>query len=131
MQTSQNNSVSLSNDRALDLLRHITVAGVKSDAPDLTARQTAVLLTVYRAAPPHTVRGLSANLKVAKPAITRALDRLGELQLIRRQRDEQNRRSVLILRTEEGHAYLGNLAGQIRTALDQIESTAPRLREAA
>ena len=43
----------------------------------------------------QTVRGLAAKLNVSKPAITRALDRLAELDLVRRKTDPLYRRSVL------------------------------------
>jgi len=54
----------------------------------------AVLLTVYLTPPPHTVRGLATEFNILKPAITRALDRLGEFGLFRRKPDETNRRSI-------------------------------------
>ncbi len=56
----------LNNAGALDLLRLITSEGVRKDSPDLTARQLAVLLTVYVTPPPHTVRGLAADLNITK-----------------------------------------------------------------
>ena len=66
-------------DQHIGILRETIVALVRSDGPDLSARQLAVLLTVYLGEGPHTVRGLANDLNVSKPAITRALDRLGEL----------------------------------------------------
>ena len=66
----------------------------------------ALLLTVYLTPPPHTVRGLAETLKVSKPAITRALDRLSELDMVRRKIDENDRRSVLIQRTVRGSVFL-------------------------
>ena len=57
--------------QALDLWRRATLDSVRRDAPDLSARQMALLLTVYLTPPPHTVRGLAETLKVSKPAITR------------------------------------------------------------
>ena len=57
----------------------------------------------------HTVRGLAADLNVSKPAITRALDRLGELDLARRKVDPMDRRSVLVQRTLKGSAFLRDL----------------------
>ena len=85
------------------------VSLVKGDDPDLTARQTAVLLSVYMTPPPHTVRGLSAQLDVKKPAITRALDTLEKHDLIRRKRDEEDLRSILVQRTIRGSVYLTEL----------------------
>jgi len=119
------------NTQALDLLRIITVEGVRKDSPDLTARQLAVLLSVYVTPPPHTVRGLAAHLNITKPAITRALDRLTQLDLIKRKRDETNKRSVLVQRTVRGSVYLTELAEEIRKAAQQISETSYHIREAA
>lgn len=51
--------------RALNLWRMATVAGVRRDGPDLTARQMAILLTVYLTPPPHTVRGLAESMNIS------------------------------------------------------------------
>jgi hypothetical protein len=60
---------------------------VRDDAPDLTQRQMAILLSIYLEPPPHTVRGLAAKLNVTKPVITRALDAMGARKLVTRHRD--------------------------------------------
>lgn len=96
-------------DQQIGILRETIVALVRSDGPDLSARQLAVLLTVYLGEGPHTVRGLAADLNVSKPAITRALDRLGELDLARRKVDPADRRSVLVQRTAKGTTFLRDL----------------------
>jgi DNA-binding MarR family transcriptional regulator len=96
-------------DQPIGILRETIVALVRSDSPDLSARQMAVLLTVYLGEGPHTVRGLAAELNVSKPAITRALDRLGELDLARRKVDPADRRSVLVQRTPAGTNFLRDL----------------------
>jgi DNA-binding MarR family transcriptional regulator len=75
---------------------------VRDGEQDLSARQMAVLLTVYLEPPPHTVRGLARKLGVTKPAITRALDTMGRLGLLTRRRDEADRRNVVIQRTLAG-----------------------------
>lgn len=97
------------NDRLLYLLRDTVTAIVRGDGADLSARQLAVFLTCYLQDGPHTVRGLAQALNVSKPAITRALDRLGELDLARRKVDPLDRRSVLVQRTLRGAAYLREL----------------------
>lgn len=99
-------SIELEELQALDLWRRTIVSAVRRDAPDLSARQMALLLTVYMTPPPHTVRGLADTLKVSKPAITRALDRLGAMELVRRKPDENDRRSVLVQRTVRGSVFL-------------------------
>lgn len=98
--------VELEELQALDLWRKTIVSAVRRDAPDLSARQMALLLTVYMTPPPHTVRGLAETLKVSKPAITRALDRLSSMELVRRKADEDDRRSVLVQRTVRGSVFL-------------------------
>ena len=96
-------------DALLGVLRETTVALVRRDGPDLSARQLGVFLTCYLNEGAHTVRGLAADLNVSKPAITRALDRLGELDLARRKVDPMDRRSVLVQRTLKGSAFLRDL----------------------
>ena len=93
-------------DQLVGILRDTVVALVRRDGPDLSARQLGVFLTVYLNDGPHTVRGLAAELNVSKPAITRALDRLGELDLARRKVDPMDRRSVLVQRTVKGTDFL-------------------------
>lgn len=98
---------------ALRLWQQVTLAQVRGDMPDLTLRQTAILLTVYLEPPPHTVRGLAASLGVSKPVITRALDTMGAMKLVSRRRDERDRRNVLIQRTVEGALHLERLGDLI------------------
>ena len=104
--------------QALELWRHSLVASVRGDAPDLSARQMALMLSVYMGEGPHTVRGLAQALRISKPAISRALDRLGELGYIRRQRDDLDRRNVLVQRTSTGAIFLKEFAELIIAAND-------------
>ncbi|WP_415486144.1 MarR family transcriptional regulator [Acetobacter sp.] len=108
-------------DQLVATLRDTMVSLVRRDGPDLSARQMAVFLTCYLQEEGHTVRGLAADLNVSKPAITRALDRLGELDLARRKVDPLDRRSVLVQRTLKGAAYLR----EIRSIMGEA-GTAPR-----
>lgn len=91
-------------------------ASVRQDGPDLTARQMVILLRVYMEAPPHTVRGLAADLNISKPAVTRALNSLARLGYIRRKKDETDRRSVLVQRTVKGAVFLADFAEMIAAA---------------
>lgn len=101
---------------SLVALKDFFIAMVASDNPDLTARQLAVFLRVYLDEPPHTVRGLAAILNVSKPAITRALDRLTEYDMIARKQDAMDRRSVLVQRTREGSNYLRQIGKYLSEA---------------
>jgi DNA-binding MarR family transcriptional regulator len=96
-------------EQMVDVLRQTIVALVRRDGPDLTARQLGVFLTCYLESEAQTVRGLAAKLNVSKPAITRALDRLSEFDLVRRKTDPLDRRSVLVQRTVSGTAFLRDL----------------------
>lgn len=91
---------------ALDIWRGALTESVRQSGPDLSARQMAVMLAVYLTPAPHTVRGLAGALNISKPAITRALDRLGELGMVRRKVDADDRRNVLIQRTVKGSVFL-------------------------
>ena len=103
-------------DQLVSILRDTIVAHVRRDSPDLSQRQLGVFLTCYLQEGGHTVRGLAATLNVSKPAITRALDRLGELDLARRKTDPADRRSVLVQRTLKGTAFLRDLRGIMNEA---------------
>ena len=76
----------LSPDQALRLWHDVTVMTLRQAHTDLTTRQFALLLQVYLLPQPHTVRVLSSNLAMSKPAVTRALDRLCRLGFLRRKR---------------------------------------------
>ena len=82
------------------------LAYVRSGDPDLTNRQMALLLLVYLKPGPHTVRGLAKALNVSKPVVTRALNRLGALGYLRRQRDDADRRNIFVAPTREGADFL-------------------------
>jgi DNA-binding MarR family transcriptional regulator len=93
------------------------IASVSGNGPDLSARQLAVFLKVYLQPDiDHTVRGLAAVLNVSKPAITRALDRLAELDFTKREQDPNDRRSIFARRTPTGSAYLRTLSGYLTEA---------------
>lgn len=111
-------SIHLRPSQALRLWQQVTLAQVRADSHDLTMRQMAILLTVYLDPPPHTIRGLAARLAVTKPVITRALDTMGMLRLVSRQRDEVDKRNVLVRRTVEGALYVEKLGDLV---LDHAE----------
>lgn len=110
----------LRSSQALQLWRDVTEQGVREAGADLTQRQLALLLVIYLDPPPHTVRALAARLKVTKPVITRALNSMGELQMVDRYRDPADKRNVLIKRTVEGSQYLEGLSQRIITAAREL-----------
>lgn len=89
---------------------------VQSARPDLTNRQMALLMIVYLVPGPHTVRGLAAQLKVSKPVVTRALNTLGALGYLRRQKDDSDLRNIFVERTPSGTAFLEEFSSLVSRA---------------
>lgn len=106
-------AIHLRPSQALRLWQTVSLSEVRDEAPDLTSRQTAILMHIYMEPPPHTIRGMASLLGVTKPVITRALDSMGALKLVSRHRDEQDRRNVLVRRTVEGALYVERLGDTI------------------
>jgi DNA-binding MarR family transcriptional regulator len=103
-------------DQSLSSWKNTLIDYVRSGEPDLTNRQMALLMLVYLDPGPHTVRGLARALNVSKPVVTRALNRLGTLGYLRRQRDDSDKRNIFVARTSEGAEFLAEfghfLAGE-------------------
>jgi DNA-binding MarR family transcriptional regulator len=110
----------VSTDHLLEILRETVVALVRQDGPDLSARQFAIFLMCYVRDDAQIVRGLAAQLRIDKTAVTRALDRLTKLGLAQRQRDPRNRRSVTVQRTASGNAFLRQLTKTMNDAAASV-----------
>ncbi|MGL4437986.1 MAG: MarR family transcriptional regulator [Bosea sp. (in: a-proteobacteria)] len=106
--------------QALYMWRDVNLDLVRAGAPDLSSRQYAILMTIYLDLPPHTVRGLAEKLHVTKPVITRALDTMGKLGLVTRERDTLDKRNVIIKRTVAGAQAVDHLAELIVTELKDL-----------
>lgn len=92
--------------QALGLWRQVTTRSLRELPYDLSQRQIAVLLNVYLLPPPHTIRSLSQQLGITKPAVCRAVDALAAIDLLRRKKDEDDRRNVMLQRTINGSVFL-------------------------
>jgi DNA-binding MarR family transcriptional regulator len=110
-------------DTLLNPWMRTVIAYVQSNRPDLTNRQMALLMLVYLDPGPHTVRGLARALNVSKPVVTRALNRLGALGYLRRQRDDADKRNIFVVRTTKGADFLAEF-GQFLAGDGPVE--APR-----
>ena len=115
-------AIGLTSGEALRLWHAVHMHFVRDQEPDLSARQMALLLTIYLEAPPHTVRGLAGKLAVSKPVITRALDSMGKHDLVTRRRDEHDRRNVLVQRTVKGALFLERLGDTVRDLARHIRA---------
>jgi DNA-binding MarR family transcriptional regulator len=98
------------------ILRETVVGLVRLDDADLSLRALSVFLKCYLDEGHHTVSDLARELNIGKPAITRALDRLEELDLARRKEDPSDRRRIFVRRTVKGAAFLHELRGMTERA---------------
>ena len=114
----------INNLDALNIWRHATKMTLKDLPYDLSSRQMGILLTVYLAEPPHTIKSLSEELSISKPAICRAVDALSGLELIKRKRDESDKRNVFVQRTLQGTHFLSDFADVIKQSLSAVTEKA-------
>lgn len=105
---------------ALSLWHKVAVRGLCEIKYDLSARQNCIMLSVYLSPPPHTVKNLAEQLKISKPAICRAVDVLSQLGLVKRKKDEKDKRQVMIQRTIKGSVYLSELGDIIVSATQEM-----------
>jgi DNA-binding MarR family transcriptional regulator len=101
-------------DSSLSMWMRALIGYVRSGEPDLTNRQMALLMLVYLTPGPHTVRGIAKVLGVSKPVVTRALNTLGGLGYLRRERDQDDRRNIFVVRTHEGAEFLEGFKRNLR-----------------
>ena len=114
--------VELTSQNALSLWFAAIADSVRRRGADLSARQMAILLSVYIEAPPHTVRGMAAALGISKPAVTRALDTLAKHGFVRRAPDPADGRSILVQRTVKGSVFLSEFGDIVAGAAQDIEA---------
>ena len=97
-------------DNNLQTMLHTANTLVSGKSRDLSLRQLAVLLNCGLIDANQTVRGLAARMKVSKPAVTRAADRLQDEGLTARKADPSDRRSVFIVVTPKGRSFLRDIS---------------------
>ena len=117
-------------DHLIDILRDTVCASVRADAPDLSARQLALLLVVTSGRELTTVRGMAKLLAISKPAVSRSLDRLVEIGLAARAPDLRDGRSVLLVATEAGYAHVAMLRSLMNEVAGPLLRPAPAMRRA-
>lgn len=117
--------------RRLASWMQVLIGYVRSSRPDLTNRQMGLLMLVYLTNGPHTVRGLASKLHVSKPVVTRALNTLGALGYLRRQKDESDLRNIFVERTPAGRSFLDEFALLIEKVDEDESATDHPVLEAA
>lgn len=115
---------SVPNLLALNLLKCVTEHARKGLTIDLSMRQLNLLLHVYLVQDTHSVKSLSQQLGMSKPAVCRAIDALSRLDMLKRKVDENDRRNVHIQRTLKGTVFLSEYAEIVVKALKTV-STKP------
>jgi DNA-binding MarR family transcriptional regulator len=116
--------------RRVEVLCQSIVALVRFEGPDLSARQLGVFLTSYLEDEAPTVGELAVKLNISGPAISRALNRLAEFDLVRRHIDPLDRRSALARRTTTGTAFLRDLKEMLAGAGNRADRAASEVRRA-
>jgi len=98
--------VNLTAQQALAIWHSSLKSALHGEAAVLSTRQMALLLAVYLDPPPHTLRTLAADLKISESATARALQVLERHDFVRRRRDQEDRRNMLVMRTVKGAVHL-------------------------
>ncbi len=96
---------------------------VRSNEPDLTNRQIALMFLVYKTNGPHTVRSLALPLRAPKANVSRLLTSLAMLGFVKREPDRADKRNVFFVETDKGRAFLARLEKMI-TATEIIRAAA-------
>jgi DNA-binding MarR family transcriptional regulator len=115
-------------DQLLDILYRTITEAVRSQTPDLSARQLAIILFITTDSSMHTVRGLAVQLNISKPAISRSLDRLCELGFADRTPDPRDGRSVLVIPTNDGYEHVAKLRAMLQNSLRALSGRRPPRR---
>jgi len=107
---------------SLNLWCKILLRGMQEAEFDLSTRQTAILLSVYLGEEAQSVKTLSENLGFSKAAICRAVDVLCQYGLLKRRRDDADKRQVTLTKTIKGMVFLSDMADIIRDETNEKES---------
>jgi DNA-binding MarR family transcriptional regulator len=89
---------------------HICAQTLAQMPQELTSRQWAILMHVYLMEGDHTVRSLAYTFDISKPSVCRALDTLSHYGLLKRRKDANDGRSILVQKTLKGIAFLNQFS---------------------
>ena len=114
----------LASDPRMIALRGTLLDLVRRNGRDLTVRQFTAFLSVYMDETTYTVSSLAELLHIARPAVTRIMDRLIEFDLMAREEDREDRRRVLVRHTPRGAAFFRELITINRTVSTEHKAAA-------
>ena len=83
------------------------------------SRAHAQIMKILRQNGPCTMTDLGKILSVSKPNITKLVDKLIELNLVKRKSDDSDRRLTYIELTQQGHDYLEKLMESMKASLSK------------
>ncbi len=115
-------------DYQLSVWMSILVLYIRSEQPDLSNIQTALLLIIYMTPGPHSARALAAQLRAPKSSVSRGLNRLAMLGYVRQERDPTDLRKSVISQTHEGRVFLEALKKSIESNMPAPANDAERGR---
>lgn len=107
-------------ERALSFWKDVTLDLSQKDRSDLTARETAVLLSVYLKRPPHTLDVLCYTLSLSRSAIREALAVLFSKGLLYQGEVDKKGGQCSIHRTVKGTLFLDDMADAVRSASEDL-----------
>jgi DNA-binding MarR family transcriptional regulator len=97
-------------DTLLHHLRKMVLVMLKEEGRDLDCRDLAVLLISIDLAQPDPQYRLAEQLNIARPIVSRIVDKLELLELVARFPNPNDRRSVLVIPSAKGRALGRRLA---------------------
>lgn len=77
--------------------------------PNISVRMLRILLHIHLGGKVTNLRSIATEMQMPPPSLCRSLDMLGTMHLVKRIRDDNDRRVMSIHLTEEGLAYVKEL----------------------
>lgn len=96
-----------------NLVCHSFICIVARRGVALSVRQLAVLTTVHTYNKSHTIRSLSKELQVQKPAISRAVTSLCKMGFLHTVQDKNDKRSIIVLPNMKGKRFMHDVAVEL------------------
>ena len=103
----------------LSTIKTFLQLSIVDDNADLTNRQMAILLTIYDGKDEYSIKKLTEELHLTKPTISRAVERLLELNLVSKRTNPKDRRRVIVEKTFDGNVFIETLTKYLKEANDK------------
>ena len=103
----------------LSTIKTFLQLSIVDDNADLTNRQMAILLTIYDGKDEYSIKKLTEELHLTKPTISRAVERLLELDLVSKRTNPKDRRRVIVEKTFDGNVFIETLTKYLKEANDK------------